>query len=93
MDPEDVRGLLSPYYVRLREQIEQRGALLNLLVSRLGGRRLKQSSLRTRSVLTDGSGESTAAATSSHPDSEGNRVSEPHGLPRRRSPDPNPPTI
>ena len=32
LDPEDVRATLSPYYARLREQIEQRGGTVEKFI-------------------------------------------------------------
>src|ERR1700739_4653880 len=32
LDPEDVRAMLSPYYTRLREQIEQRGGTVEKFI-------------------------------------------------------------
>src|SRR6266568_1644312 len=32
LDPEDVRAILSPYYARLREQIEQRGGTVEKFI-------------------------------------------------------------
>jgi class 3 adenylate cyclase len=32
LDPEDVRAMLSPYYSRLREQIEQRGGTVEKFI-------------------------------------------------------------
>src|SRR3954451_286357 len=32
LDPEDVRALLTPYYARLREQIEQRGGTVEKFI-------------------------------------------------------------
>ena len=52
--------------------------LPNWQVSRSGGRRSRESCLPTRSVVTDGSGESGAVVMSYTLDFEVNRVSEPH---------------